>query len=672
MPKAWKTRYDDGRKYNAAWERQFPWVTKSPDGGDCAYCRLCRKTLQPRLSTLSTHSKVPDHIARAGAALSSRSLSASLRRADQDISDDVKKVELELATAVCCHCATMAIDHFGEIISRNATGSKLSNMRLHRTKCSKLITRVISPALEQEFIADVRGVKFALLIDESTDLSSDKHMCVCIRYFSINKNSIVTEYVGLVPIVEATGEALFNALKNRIEQLGLSLSDCVGFGCDGASVMVGCNNSVWSRLRDIAPDCVLMKCVCHSLALCVQHAFNTLPSHLGFLLSEVPSWFSKSTIRREAFKSLFSVMDPNNERQGTPSPFLKMSTTRWLVRGKVINNLLLNWEELKAYFSCAQTGGADARYKAGLISNMLADDVNYLYFHFLAPVVAEFDRINATFQATQADPHFLLTELSTHYHSLYNRVYDKAGNRLPVHGVDFGLKFLSEIQRLMQQCGGISEFTNKVDEMKMRCSNFLVALVTEVEKRMPADTNTFKRLSAFHPDKILSQTARLPFSELPYRHLMSDINKLEQQYRNVIFVAWDDHENVFAGTIPMDAATFWAGVLKYTNSTNERPFYELALYCLNCLCLPVSNAVVERVFSVVTAVKTKSRNRMSFNMLDSILRIRLKMAMNNNCCKDFVVTKEMIDRFNVTMYETADHTDTETTDLIDIGPLVDG
>jgi len=83
---------------------------------------------------------------------------------------------------------------------------------------------------------------------------------------------------------------------------------------------------------------------------------------------------------------------------------------------------------------------------------------------------------------------------------------------------------------------------------------------------------------------------------------------IEQQYRNVIFVAWTDHENVFAGSIPSDAATFWAGVLKYTNSTNEKPFYDFALYCLNCLCfLPISNAVVERMFSVVTAVKTNKK-----------------------------------------------------------------
>ena len=79
----------------------------------------------------------------------------------------------------------------------------------------------------------------SLLIDESTDIASDKHLCICIRYFSEKVNSVMTAFAGLVPIVEAMAEALFNAVKAHIEKLGLSLLDCIGLGCDSASDMVG-------------------------------------------------------------------------------------------------------------------------------------------------------------------------------------------------------------------------------------------------------------------------------------------------------------------------------------------------------------------------------------------------------------------------------------------------
>ena len=55
---------------------------------------------------------------------------------------------------------------------------------------------------------------------------------------------------------------------------------------------------------------------------------------------------------------------------------------------------------------------------------------------------------------------------------------------------------------------------------------------------------------------------------------------------------------------------------------------------------------MERVFSRVACIKTKLRNRLSLKMLDAIVRIRTYLLLNDQCCKDFVVTREMLGRFN--------------------------
>ena len=111
--------------------------------------------------------------------------------------------------------------------------------KLHRTKCSRLITEVISPALESELITDVQGKKYSVLIDKSTDIVSDKNLCIWIRYPSEQENKIMTAFVGLVPVVEATGEAVIDLMKKRLAVIGLELRVCVGLGCDGASAMLG-------------------------------------------------------------------------------------------------------------------------------------------------------------------------------------------------------------------------------------------------------------------------------------------------------------------------------------------------------------------------------------------------------------------------------------------------
>jgi len=105
-----------------------------------------------------------------------------------------------------------------------------------------------------------------------------------VRFLSAKRKEIVTGFIGLIPAQEATGEKIFNLIDEEIKRCGQSLVNCIGFATDGASNMVGCNDSVWSRLKAVSPFCVQLKCICHSLALCIQYAVSKLPSNIGFLL----------------------------------------------------------------------------------------------------------------------------------------------------------------------------------------------------------------------------------------------------------------------------------------------------------------------------------------------------------------------------------------------------
>lgn len=79
-----------------------------------------------------------------------------------------------------------------------------------------------------------------------------------------------------------------------------------------------------------------------------------MPSNLGFLIMESIKWFSKSIITQKAFKDLVEVMNPDSKKQAKPTPFQKINTTRWLVRGKVIYNIMINWEGFKPHFMVEQ------------------------------------------------------------------------------------------------------------------------------------------------------------------------------------------------------------------------------------------------------------------------------------------------------------------------------
>ena len=117
----------------------------------------------------------------------------------------------------------------------------------------------------------------------------------------------------------------------------------------------------------------------------------------------------------------------------------------------------------------------------------------------------------------------------------------------------------------------------------------------------------------------------------------ADSELLEEQYRKIVFVNWTEeaHKDCISGT----SEEFWLAVYKKPN------FKDLAQFVLTCLSVPVSNATVERIFSLVTAVKTKARNSMQLQTLDSIIRIRSELLLNGKCCKDFVPSQRMLNNY---------------------------
>ena len=67
------------------------------------------------------------------------------------------------------------------------------------------------------------------------------------------------------------------------------------------------------------------------------------------------------------------------------------------------------------------------------------------------------------------------------------------------------------------------------------------------------------------------------------------------------------------------------------------------------LSLLSSNAVVERVFSIMNAIKTKLRNKMCAELLDAILRMKISFYVNKICCNGFQPTKDMIKDFTASV-----------------------
>ena len=97
---------------------------------------------------------------------------------------------------------------------------------------------------------------------------------------------------------------------------------------------------------------------------------------------------------------------------------------------------------------------------------------------------------------------------------------------------------------------------------------------------------------------------------------MESDNVVKDQYRNVYLVVWCEEECFSESRITADYLKIWQGIAKHNN------FKDLATYASTCFITPASNAIVERIFSLFTAMKTKPHSKTQIKLLNALVRIR--------------------------------------------------
>lgn len=214
--------------------------------------------------------------------------------------------------------------------------------------------------------------------------------------------------------------------------------------------------------------------------------------------------------------------------------------------------------------------------------------------------------------------------------------------QLPTN-VDFGTQFTRMITAYNLK-------SEDLDEVKARCSQYLITLLRELLKRIPSNMLILKTSIKLCRKLILNTIKKTSLEDLPIALLdtETDLTEIENQLRKLPFIDWSLY---FANQVMESSTAFWSNVRLHKDNGGSQPFEKLAKFALKIVSLPFSNAVVERVFSVMNATKTKPRNKMNFTMLDAILRIRMHFYTRKMCCQSFVPSEIIYAKFTSKMYD---------------------
>lgn len=108
-----------------------------------------------------------------------------------------------------------AVDHLTKLIKELATKdnlSEISKLKCGRTKATTIVVDRFGTKQQSDLTAILRKVKFSILIDETTDISSTKSLAVMVRFFEGQER---TNFLCLVVVSEATADVIFDSIKKN-------------------------------------------------------------------------------------------------------------------------------------------------------------------------------------------------------------------------------------------------------------------------------------------------------------------------------------------------------------------------------------------------------------------------------------------------------------------------
>ncbi|XP_050527818.1 52 kDa repressor of the inhibitor of the protein kinase-like [Daktulosphaira vitifoliae] len=182
------------------------------------------------------------------------------------------------------------------------------NLKQHLMTCGKNSTYIswniqnqIIDACDEiilsKLVTKVNSAKcFAVLADETSDISSIEQFSLCVRYIEcIDENNfkIVEQFLKFVPVESTSGQNLADVLLTTLNPCGININYLRGQDYDGATAMSGRFKGVQACITEKYPTALYVHCVSHSLNLALSNAVDVISIRNSFgVIEKVYTFFN--------------------------------------------------------------------------------------------------------------------------------------------------------------------------------------------------------------------------------------------------------------------------------------------------------------------------------------------------------------------------------------------
>ena len=478
---------------------------------------------------------------------------------------------------------------------------------------------------------------FSILTDGSTDTSIIEKEAIFVITFDptppgTDKVSIKITYMDLADLSDAGSRNILKCIKNSFSSIiGIDnfMQKLVGFGSDGAAVNSGKKEGVKTLLQQDNPWLTFGWCVAHRLELALKDSLSgTAFDDVDELILRMYYLYKRSPKKLRQLKELVEN-ESFDFKEGGFKP-KKASGTRWIAhkvraldiiidKYSILMQHLANLAEDKSYASAER-----AKFKSWLSkwTNSRIPLLACLSVEVLAPAKL----LLKSFQTEDVDIVMADSWLNKTKQQL-SRLERKGFEELPTIK-----RFLDNVKeengKFFYQDVVLKSFQLEKESAK-KCKAEWTTLISEaihisleMEDSVPSkyslgilNTEGWVR-STLDPDFMDNGIEELcDFFETPLKNAGFDgtVADVLQQWHDLVC-----YTTKFLNPQKTDYRVVWRSIFE----SSQRSHWKLILLIVKLLfTLTVSNAKVERLFSLMNRVKTDTRNSLSQHRLSGLLRI---------------------------------------------------
>lgn len=544
-------------------------------------------------------------------------LMSAVKKMDSQLLSNMEKL---FNTAYLIAKEDYAFDDFPSLCAlQQKNGIKFGNTYVN-DKAAKQFVKYIAESMRSEIKEQFSSIDFfSMMADGSTDRATISSEIIYVYY--LYEGDVRCTFIGLKECENECASGIKSTIETAVQEFIPDWKEkLVAVSFDGASVNMGPVSGIVKLMEDDCGDLATVHCVAHRLELALADALKCVRyvTNVEDTIKGIYSFYHNSAKRTRELKSLSEILDEKVLRP------VGLHGIRWLQsRHRAVQVLIKNWHAVIIHMEqvvAAEKEKTECAKLRGYLKTLKCERfLNFLHlYEDISHILA---RLSETFQ----QKFLLLSDFFVKFESSKERLS----------------KMISEDAKSLQEFKNAQSFQGtevkyKDITLSRNDSNLRLfeedrrKLITEIieslNKRFYNMTNEtiFANLKIFDPcslyelkeddeNKVNNQLEEL-INNLPH-NVRKNINK------DALIEEFSDYKMWTKDKLNIPCKAAWQRLIAESKSNTS--FYNIRKILEFVMVLPLSIAECERGFSQLNLIKTNTRNRLSLNLINDILLIKL-------------------------------------------------